>query len=110
MCGIGTGLRSEVDDALLPDLRRRNLLEADVDAGQGFELWRDRNKVFEIARRDHRNRDGFAGSLLPVDLGRFVGRKIGLLRGSLPKYRGGETDQCCRCRTRPEETPPCWPK
>ena len=78
--GVGAGLRSEVDDALLPDLRRRNFFEADVDAGERLELRRQRDQIFEIARRNNRDRDGFAGGLLPVDLGRLVRREIGILR------------------------------
>jgi len=31
---VSAGLRGEIDYALLPDLRRRNFFEADVDAGQ----------------------------------------------------------------------------
>ncbi len=95
--GIGAGLRGQVDDALLADLRRRDLFEADVDAGQRLELRRQRDQVFKIARRDHRDRDGFAGSLLPVDLGRFVRREVGVLRGR----HAAE----CQAQTSPEPPP-----
>ena len=79
MGGVGAGLRREVDDALLPDLRRRNLLEADGDAGERLELRRERDQVVEVARRDDGDRDGLAGGLPPVDLGRLVRREVRLL-------------------------------
>ena len=108
--GVGAGLRGEVDHALLPDLRRRNFLEADVDAGQRLELRRQRDQVFKIARRNHGDRDGFAGSLLPVDLGRLVRREIGVLRSGLAKHRRGQTDQRCGGSAGLKERPSCGPR
>ena len=90
---VGAGLRGEIDDALLPDLRGRNFLEADVDAGQRLELRRNGNQIFEIARRNNRDGDGFTRRLLPVDLGRLVRCQIGILRHRLAKNGWSDRDQ-----------------
>jgi hypothetical protein len=64
----------------LPDLPRRHLLEADLDAGQRLELRLERDQVLEVARRDDGDGDRLAFGLLPVDLRRAVRREVVGLR------------------------------
>ena len=73
---VGRRLRREVEQRLLPDLPRRHLLEAQLDAGERLELRLQRDQVLEVARRDDGDGDRLAFDLLPVDLGGAIRREV----------------------------------
>ena len=87
------GLGREVEDRLLTQIARVNLLQLDVDAGQLLEGRHQCLEVVEVAGRDHRDDQTLAVGLAPVDVGLLIGREVLALgpRRSDPGRREGGT-------------------